>query len=256
MFEKRYTLLRTQKRRIYEILREAGLEPAEFSWVREQIAGSLVVSKLRYRGGQHYFQFSSYEMNAWCVACPGVYRSMDYSYPRTWEEQEGVFRQWAGCLRNELASPDPWEELAKYRLVLNGELSGEMVNEPIPAVEAEQIGQGLLRLADRVAQGLELDGEQASLVRVKLGYLADAARRERSRDWMYMALGMWASLAVTLELTEPQAGQLWEQVRGELGSFARLVPARTTPPRREGWISGLKSLGRAPTAEIGDARAL
>ena len=90
MFKKKYTLLRSQKKKVFEILQEAGLEPAEFSWGKEEIAGSVIVSKLSYRDGTWYFQFCSYELNAWCVAAPGVYRSVDYEYPKNWEEQEEV----------------------------------------------------------------------------------------------------------------------------------------------------------------------
>lgn len=230
MFEKRYTLLHAQKKRVYEILREAGLEPAEFSWSNEEIVERFVVSRLNHRGGQHYFQFSSYELNAWCIVCPGMYRTMDYRYPKTWEEQEGILRRWAACLKQELDAPDPWEDLAKYRLILDGELSGEMVNEPISAIEAEQIGQGLMRLADRVVGELSLNGEQAPLVRAKLGYLADAARRERSRDWMYMMLGTWTSMAAALGWTAEQAARAWETAKGEVGSFTRLLPAVTSRP--------------------------
>jgi hypothetical protein len=250
MFEKKYTLLHSQKRRVYEILRDAGLEPAEFSWTNEEIVERFVVSRLSHRGGQHYFQFSSYELNAWCVACPGVYRTMDYRYPKTWEEQEGVFRQWAACLKQELEAPDPWQDLAKFRMILNGEQSGEMVNEPISAIEAEQIGQGLVRLADRVVADLSLNGDQAPLVRAKMGYLADAARRERSRDWMYMLLGVWATTAVTLGLSDQQAGRVWEAIRGELGSFARLLPGLVPqqPSRRS--ILGIRSSQGARSDEV------
>lgn len=86
---KKFTLLRSQRSRVFELLQEGQLEPAEFSWAKEEIAGSILVSRLNYREGTYYFQFSSHELNAWCVACPGRYRSMDYEYPKDWQEQEG-----------------------------------------------------------------------------------------------------------------------------------------------------------------------
>jgi hypothetical protein len=240
MFEKKCTLLHSQKKRVYDILREVGLEPAEFTWSDVEIVERLMVSRLNHRGGPHYFQFSSYEINAWCVACPGVYRTMDYQYPKSWEEQEGIFRHWAESLKCEQDTRDPWVELAKYQLILDGELSPEMVNEPIPAVEAEQLGQALRRLADGVAEKLSLGDDQAALVRDKLGYLADAARRERSHDWVYTTLGVWASMAAALALTEEQAATIWGMLKCELGSFVNLLLARvqTPPPKRP--IIGIK----------------
>jgi hypothetical protein len=231
MFEKKYTLLHAQKKKVRDILREAGLEPAEFSWSNVEIVEKLTVSRLNYRGGeQYYFQFSSYEVNAWCVACPGRYRTMDYWYPKTWEEQEGIFRTWAQTLKRELDTPDPWVELAKYRLILNGEPSGDVVNEPIAAVEAERIGLALIGLGDSAARALSLDDERAALLRARLAYLADAARRERSRDWVYTVMGVWVSVAAALALTEEQAAALWGMLRYDLGSFVNLLLDRAVPP--------------------------
>lgn len=251
MFEKRYTLLRTQKRRVYEILRKTGLEPADFGWSREEIAGSLVVSRLSHRHGEYYFLFSSYEMNSWCVACPGVYRSMDYQYPKSWQEQERIFQRWAECLKRELDAPDPWAELAKYRLVLDGETPVNGINEPISAVEAEQIGQALTRLADRIARDLTQDTEQSLLVRAKFDVLAEAARRQRSQDWMYMALGVCTTMAKSLSLTEEQTVALWEAIRVELHEFIRLLPAKSPKEPRRSPIpmTGSASQGSDP-AEI------
>jgi len=253
MFEKKCTLLHTQKKRVYDILREAGMEPAEFTWSDVEILQRLFVSVLKHRGGQHYFLSSSYEMDAWCIACPGVYRTMDYGYPKTWEEQEGIFRQWAGSLKREMDTQDPWVELAKYRLVLDGELPGEAVNEPIPAVEADQIGQALTRLADHAAQELSLSGEQAAMVRDKLAYLAEAARRQRSRDWIYTTMGVWASMAAALSLTEGQAAILWQTIRSEISPFPVSLSAGGPTPeaaQRKKGIFGIRLIaGRSSEAK-------
>jgi hypothetical protein len=231
MFEKKYTLLRSQKKQVYDILRQAGLEPGEFSWSQEQIVERLSVSRLNYRdGSQYYFQFSSYELNAWCVACPGQFRTMDYQYPKNWEEQVGIFRIWATTLQGELETADPWAELARYQVALNGELSAERVNEPIPAVEAEEIGRALGRLADTVTRRFALETEPAATFRARLDYLAEAARRQRSRDWVYTTMGVWASLGVALALTEDEAATIWTMLRRELGPFATLLPKRAVTP--------------------------
>ncbi len=231
MFEKKYTLLHSQKKKVYDILREAGLEPAEFSWSSVEIVEKLLVSRVNYRSGaQYYFQFSSYEVNAWCVACPGQYRTMDNWYPKTWEEQEGIFRTWAQTLKRELDTPDPWAELAKYRLALHSELSADVVNEPIPAIEAEQIGLALMELGESAARDLSLGADQAALLRTRFAYAADAARRERSRDWVYTVLGVWASTAVALALTEEQAAALWQMLRCDLGSLVNLLLDRAVTP--------------------------
>jgi hypothetical protein len=241
MFDKRYTLLRSQKKRVYEILREAGLEPGEFSWSQEKIAQSLIVSKLNHRDGEHYFQFSSYEMNAWCVACPGQFRSMDYHYPKSWDEQEKLFAQWARTLKVELDNPDPWVEMAKYGLTFNGDGGLTTANEPIPALEAEQIGWAMTRLVDRLTRGLSLDAEQSRLVQERCEHIAEMARRQRSRDWAYTVLGVCTSMAMMLSPSQEQLPVLWEILESELSEFIRLQPPHRTRGRGAGRIFNIRS---------------
>jgi len=223
MFRKKYTLLRSQKKEVYEILLDSGLEPGEFSWSKEEIAEALIVSRLNHREGQFYFQFSSYELNAWCVMCPGVFRSMDTGYPKNWNEQLIIFRSWAQSLRRELETSDPWEEMAKYKLAVDGQLPDGVVNEPISAVEADGIGQALVRLADEIIREFSLSGGRAATVRGKLGYLAEAAERQRSRDWLYSVLGVCTTIAAILSLSERDAKKLWRLFEGELRQFIQLV---------------------------------
>ena len=227
---KNYTLLKSQKNRVYELLREGGLEPAEFSWDKMEIAASLAVSRLNYRDGAYYFQFSSYEVNAWCMACPGQFRSLDYDYPKTWEEQEGVFRKWLSCLKREITAPDLWGELAKYKIVLAPEPTAEAANEIISGQDAEQIGQALVRVGDALVKELVLDNPEAALVRSKLAYLAEAAKRQRSRDWVYTALGAYVTIAVTLAIPEAALAALWKMFQAEVGGFLHLTTWQTSKP--------------------------
>jgi len=247
MFKKKYTLLKSQKKEIYEILMENGLEPAEFSWSKEEIADALIVSRLTYRDGRYYFQFSSYEMNAWCVAAPGAYRSMDYEYPKNWREQVGIFRNWTHSLKRELDSSDPWAELEKYRVVLDGEFAEQIVNEPIPSVEADRIAQGLVRLEGQIAEAFSPNKSQNAAIRTKLGYLAEAAERQRSRDWIYTMLGVCSTIAAVLSVPESGTAKLWGLFETELRPFARLLPGRAAATTEPGPRPGIAEIQPRPT---------
>jgi hypothetical protein len=226
---KKFTLLRSQRSRVFEMLLDAGLEPAEFSWGKEEIVGGILVSRLNYSAGTYFFQFSSHELNAWCVACPGRYRSVDYDYPKDWQEQEGIFRTWMSHLKREIQFPDPWDELAKYRIAVGAETSDATINEPISACDADRIGQVLTRLGLRVGQELKLDGEAVALVRGKFAYLAEAARREKSQDWVYTALGVCASTAMSLAVPRESAAALWQLIRNEVGRIIHVRNAMAPP---------------------------
>lgn len=222
---RKLTLLRSQRNRVYEMLRDVGLEPAEFSWAREEMVVGIVVSRLNYRRGEYYFQFSSYEMSSWCVLCPGRYRSVEHEHPMNWREQEASFLAWAQCLRREVASPDPWAALARYTVALGVAPSDSTVNEPISACEAEHIAQRLRSLAERIEKEFQPGSNEASLVRAKLDYLAQAARRQRSQDWLYTAIGVCVTTAMLLSIDDGRVRLLWEDIGGQLGSVIHLPPA-------------------------------
>jgi hypothetical protein len=64
----KYTLLRSQGR-VFEMLREVGLEPADFSWLEKEVGRQHHVSRLGYRECMYYFQFS------WCEPMVPVSRA-------------------------------------------------------------------------------------------------------------------------------------------------------------------------------------
>ena len=150
---------------------------------------------------------------------------MEYEHPMNWKEQEASFRAWAQCLKRELESPDPWAEMAKYKIALNGEPSEAVLNEPISAYEADHIGERLLQLAEQIEQDLRLGDKEATLVRGRLGYLAEAARRQKSRDWLYTALGVCITIAMGLGLDNDAMRVLWQQIGSQLGSVIRIPTA-------------------------------
>ncbi len=250
---KNFTLLRSQKNRVYELLRQNGLEPGEFCWAKEEIAGSFVVSRLNYREGEYYFQFTSHEVNSWCTACPGQFRTLDHEYPKNWDEQEAVVTKWIQCLKREIASPDPWAELAKYKVALKVRAIEADCNEAISAVEAEEIGEGLKRLADGLVRDLKLGGEDVTLVRSKLGYLAQAARREKSVDWVYTALGVCASLGAALVLPESTVVALWQALQKEVGQFIHLTNSPGPAEAPSGRIASVEPAYR-PSVRQGESR--
>jgi hypothetical protein len=220
---KKYTLLRSQRNRVFEILREVGLEPALFTWAKEEVANAIVVSRLKYRQGDFFFQFSWYEMSAWCMCSPGRFRASEYNHPKDWAEQEGFFRNWAHYLKRETEAPDLWDDLAKYAIVVAPEFHGELINEPIPAGEAEKIAEALQAVCRTLQTESARTPDEVRLVREKCTYLADATKRLRSADWVHTAIGTCVTLAMAMEMSQDRAGRLWQLVESHLGQFVRLT---------------------------------
>lgn len=221
-------LLRSQKKAVFEMLRTAGFEPSDFEWSLESTDG-VAVERLSYREDAYYFQFSSYESGACCMSSPGAYQLVEYEYPRAWAQQADSFRNWAERLRREIACGDPWEALAKYRLAVaaGGGLDGP--NETLSGAEVEQIARRLAALGEEIELAFELEGESSAFARERLAYLAEAAKRLKSRDWCYAAVGVCATMAMMLSLDEDQAGRLWSMVKDRVGTFVRLSDRQSGP---------------------------
>jgi hypothetical protein len=223
---KNRTLLRSQKKEVFEILREVGLEPADFAWSKEKANDKVVVSRLRYREGEYYFQFTWYEAGSRCESCPGRYQLVEYQHPTSWAEQMVQFRNWVKHLRREIECPDPWAELARYLIIIGpGDLE-EMSNDTISGHGAERIAEKTSDLARAIESEFELTGEQAQTVRDKASYLAEAAKRQKSRDWAHSALGTYAALAMTLSLSEESTVKLCRLAESHLGEFVHLIDRR------------------------------
>lgn len=214
-----YTLLKTQKNEVFMILRERGFEPANFSWVADYLEVSdALVSRLNYLDGKYYFQFKMYGESGECWFSPGQEMAVHREPAPFWMGQKNSVKFWSDYLKREIDAPDLWAEMEKYKTSVSIALPEKLLNEPIPANEAEKISEQLSSLADKIEKQFELTNEQNQFVRSKLNYLAEAAKRQRSMDWAHTLIGVSVTIAMGLALAPDQAKELWELMRrlGEL----------------------------------------
>jgi len=224
-------LLKTQKNEVFDILLNESLEPADFTWSQErgELLPNLLVSRLNYRSGHFYFKFdfalSSHGRNFvyYCIFTPGGKTILHKDYPDDWTQQKEHIRSWAKRLKQEIEAPDLWQEIEKYRPTFSLVPPSKLLNEPIPAYEAEDIGESLRGLAGKIESQFKLSSEQTEFVRSKLNYLADAAKRQGRLDWVHTCIGVLITVAMGLALAPEEAGRLWQLVRNLLGKFIHLI---------------------------------
>jgi hypothetical protein len=203
------------------------LEPADFAWSKEKVDNKAMISRLSHRQGDYYFRFTWYEAGSCCEASPGRFQLVQQDHPKDWAEQVVHVRNWARHLRREIRCPDPWAELAKYQIAIGPGSLEDMPNETISGGEAERIAEGLADLAKAIESEFELTGEQAHSVRGRVSYLAEAAKRQKSCDWAYSALGVCAAIAMTLSLSERSTARFCRLAENHIGEFAHLVDLRS-----------------------------
>ena len=224
-------LLKTQKNEVFEILLNEGLEPANFTWSQEkgEILPNLIVSRLDYRDGHFYFKFdfalSSRSRNFayFCIFTPGGETIIYKNFPDDWVQQKAHVRSWAKLLKHEIEAPDLWQEIEKYRPTFSLVPPAKLLNEPIPAYEAEDIGEALQQLADKIEGQFNLSSEQNEFVRSKLDYLADAAKRQGRLDWVHTCIGVLITIAMGVAMAPEEASKLWQLAKSLLGKFIHMI---------------------------------
>ncbi len=222
-------LLKTQKNWIYKILLDIGLEPADFSWSEEEgiIHPPLTVSRLKYRDGHFYFQFDFRNYLGTLIHyssfSPGKEKAVEDHFADSWSAQAADAREWASVLKREIDAPDLWLEIKKYQATFSLVPPAKLLNEPIPAYEADQIGEALRLLTDEIKKQFKLTTQQNEFVRSKLDYLADAAKRQPRLDWVHTCIGVLITIAMGLAMAPAEASKLWQLTKELLGKFIHLI---------------------------------
>jgi len=214
-----HILLKSQKNEVFRFLQEVGLEPANFSWTTHQVQ-DITEPRLNYLDGKYYFHFGE---SGNCIYSPGSKRIVHEISVPFWHELTTWVRDWASSLKREIDAPDLWAEIEKYRATLPLVTGEQLVNEPIPAYEAEEISEKLQLFADKIEEQFKLNEEQSQFVRNKLNYLADAAKRQPRRDWEFMFIGVFIGIAFQLALEPTKAQQFWQFVKSIVGPFIHLI---------------------------------
>ncbi len=220
------SLLKSQKNEVFDRIVRIGLEPKHFIWDTYYIKQSLY-SVLAYKDNREYnFRFLNDHNGEeyWCSFSPGMgySRVQRQIESENWEDELIFVNTWLGSLKKEIEAPDFWGELEKYQSALTLTPSDELVNEPIPAFEADEIHDRLLLFADKVEKKFNIQEEESKYVRQKLNYLSDEARKQPRRNWENMVIGVMITLAFQY-IPPEQAQSFFALVKECLGDLIHLI---------------------------------
>lgn len=212
------TLLKTQKNRVFKNLQAEGLEPANFSWVKVK-SRYFTVSKLNYLDGKYYFLFTPDLIEF----SPGEKSTVQNTEITYLDYGIQLVKTWSMYLKREIEAPDLWAEMEKYRISVSLVLPEQVRNESIPAYEAEEIASKLHALAGKIDELFELGTEQSQFVHSKLNYLAEAAKRQLSLDWVHTSIGVCITIAMSLAMPPDKTKELWQLMKSLIGPFLHLI---------------------------------
>lgn len=219
-------LLKSQKNEILELIKEVGLDPFNFEWsvVSSSMTHELQVSRIDYVVSGFFYTFDIHKGNHYAIYSPGKEMLLGKQYPGSWEYQRQYVRNWLSYLRREIDQPNLWAEILKYQLPPGSELGPDISNEPFAAYQVEKILSGLNQVrAYLEEQGLASE-EQKRFVNERLNYLADAAKRQGRKDWIYTCIGVLVTIATALALAPEQAKTLWYLIRDAIAGIIQFLP--------------------------------
>ncbi|MCE5280366.1 MAG: hypothetical protein ABFD92_07990 [Planctomycetaceae bacterium] len=218
-----YTLTRTQKNQVFTMMQALQLEPAEFRW-DIWTESDEKHSKLAHISEDHYFKFGqqSSDLDAiWCECRPGAQTSVEYAYISVPSIMSTV-NTWLGGVKRELSAPDLWGQLEAFSLTIP--LDTQLALNAVPLLERdkERIRAALDESRDR-AKTAHLSQPQLQVVYERLDYLVDSANRLTRKDWVMLALGVLATMALQAGIDIPSYKKIVEPIWQLIVSGLRLL---------------------------------
>lgn len=223
-------LLKSQKNEILKIIekaKKAKLNPINFKWsvVSSSMTPELQVSRIDYVGSGYFFKFDFEKGGQRHVFCsPGEKRLIEEISWLSWADVKSSFREWLFYLSREIYQPDLWAEMSKYQLPPESEVVPDISNEPFTTYQVEKILSGLNQVRAYLEEQRLGSEEQKRFVKERLNYLADAAKRQGRKDWVYTCIGVLVTITTALALSPEQAKTLWYLIRDAMAGIILFLP--------------------------------
>jgi hypothetical protein len=217
------TLSKRDRNRIYRVIEEGRLNPAEFEFMD---AGERAI--LTHSSGST-FEFSIE---------PGTRNRHEYRF-RVAEgiDEDGAassidtltilqLPKWLGEIQETVGVPDFWEELRRGRQLLT-EFQQESGNTPFTDDEQKQIAVRLREIKAEIGEQFELTSEQIAQVNEKLDEAAEASKYMGRKDWLIYFLGTITALIITATVAAGVGEHIFTTV---IQGIAHLFTGGTGPP--------------------------
>lgn len=225
--EKEHLILKTQANKLFQTIKQLGLDPLEFEWRREKNIpeGTLIVSVLVHKPTEYYFHFGFLRGQEWCQRSPGPDRSVDERYGSAWDSQEAHAHEWLSCLKREIETPDLWESVSQEKALVEAASAEGLSNTPFIEAEQQDISAKLDEIQQFLLAAHQFEESQKEFVRSRLDYLKDAAERMGRKDWLNLTTGTLLGIVVQTGLNSDAARELFRLAGNLLQSlFAGGMP--------------------------------
>ncbi len=210
-------LLQTQQNHVLLLVKQAGLDPAQFDWfdMRRASSDPYTVSRLEHGQSRFYFQFDVYTdrmgLRRLSLFSPGTERREEEAIDPAWDGQLRQLATWAMRLGAELDAPDLWALVTRPSAVLE-RATAYADNSRFTSDETNDIEKTLQVLLSEVRALAGVTEEQKGTATELVEHLIETSKRSGRRDWFFMLSGALVSWALSLGLTPQQFQSLLSTV--------------------------------------------
>ena len=205
-------LLPSQANEVFELIRYAGLNPADFD--REEVESETFVPDVKFihRSSGYFFLFCFDVVDVRsAIFSPGK-TEVVFTTPsvNSWRDQLRYFPGWLDNLKREVNSSDLWAAISQESLLIDAASAEDVSNAPFTLEEREQIANQLTEIKEFLFTTQELNESHKEFVTARLNYLKESSERMGRKDWLTNVVGGLLSIAMGNErsqlhmLAEPQ----------------------------------------------------
>jgi len=195
-------LSRTQRNNIFEIIRGAGLDPADFEWstIPDSDIGPKDVITHPPTGG--VCEFTHYRDDFWLDWWPSRGKGRMLQSASVWQDAIVYLVDWIAAIKEDHCAPDLWGEIAKEKTISAASV-GHQYAQPFSPAELKQLESSLVDIEHYIATTQPLDPAQKTTLHLRFEYLLDAAKNTpRKVDWLNIFVAQMITL-VTTGLLDP-----------------------------------------------------
>lgn len=195
-------LLPSQRRELFDLIRDAGFDPHEFELSDDGRTGHTgQFAEIVHPSTGYYVRIRTagdFEGTGWLVDLfPATETRTASTIAGPWQEVPLVaVRHWLELLARELdAGEDPWEQIKRERQIVAAEPDA-VENTPFDGAERAAISVQLEEIKEFLRSTGSLEQAQLAAIERRLDYLEDAAGRLGRVDWRNTFVGVMLGLVV------------------------------------------------------------
>jgi hypothetical protein len=205
-------ILKSQANEVLEAIQAAGLQPADFLWVKRSSKHltQVDISVIAHSPTNYFYAFDFAQKGThWSSFSPGAEATIEEHHPGGWREQMHYVRGWLNNLKREVDTPDLWAAIGNEKALVRAAVEENTSQSPFTSAERDKLAEGLKELKAYMQATYQLTSDQISYISDRFDYLEEASGRLNRKDWLMLAIGVITNIVIGAALAPSAARDLF-----------------------------------------------